>query len=58
MKIELTRAECEAAAEFIGENILDVIREDVDLDNIAWVRNMLNVQKKLEEAGEATDEDE
>ena len=55
MKVELTKTQCQVVAEFIEMNILDVIRNDTDIDNIAWLENMLDAKKALEKA---VDEDE
>lgn len=48
-KIELTKGQCESLSEFIEMNLLDVIRKDVDIDNLNWVRNILDAQKIFEE---------
>lgn len=49
VKIELTKGQCESLSEFIEMNLLDVIRKDVDIDNLNWVRNILDAQKIFEE---------
>ena len=53
MKVELSKTQCQAVAEFIEMNVLDVIRNDVDIDNIAWLENMLDAKRTL---GKAVDE--
>ena len=50
VKVELSKAQCQAVADFIEMNILDVIRNDVDIDNIVWLENMLDAKKMLEKA--------
>ena len=50
MKVELSKVQCQVVAEFIEMNILDVIRNDTDIDNIAWLENMLEAKRVLEEA--------
>lgn len=50
MKVELTKNQCQVVAEFIEMNILDVIRNDLDIDNIAWLENMLDAKRVLEKA--------
>lgn len=50
LKVELSKNECVCVAEFIEMNLLTVIRNDVDIDNIAWVENMLNAKRALEKA--------
>lgn len=51
MKIELTKAQCVNLAEFIDMHIFEAIRNDVDIDNIEWLRDMLDAQKAFNEAG-------
>ena len=50
MKVELSKVQCEIIAEFIEMNILDVIRNDTDIDNVAWLENMLEAKRVLEKA--------
>lgn len=50
MKIELTKGQCESLSDFIEMNLLDVIRNDAYIDNLVWVRNILEAQKIFEEA--------
>lgn len=50
MKIELTKGQCESLVDFIEGHLLDAIRNDTDIDNLNWVRNILNVHQVLEEA--------
>ena len=50
VKVELTKIQCQVVAEFIEMNILDVIRNDTDIDNIAWLENMLDAKQVLEKA--------
>ena len=50
MKIELTKDQCNNVAEFIEMNLLDVIRNDVDIDNIAWLESMLDAKRALVKA--------
>lgn len=42
MKIDLTKSQCESLIDFIECNLLDVIRNDTDIDNLEWVKNILN----------------
>ena len=51
MKVELTKDQCKNVAEFIEHNIFDEIRNDVDIDNIEWLRDMLDAHKVLQEYG-------
>lgn len=50
--IELTRDQCDKLAEFIEFNLLDVIRKDSDIDNLYWVKCMLDVWERLKEGAE------
>ena len=47
MTIDITKNEAHAAAELIGMNLFDVIRNDTDIDSLSWLRNVLNVYDKL-----------
>ena len=53
MLIELTKGQCESLADFIALNLLDVIRNDTDIDNLNYVRNLLNAQQAFEEASKS-----
>ncbi len=57
MKIELTKGQCESLSDFIEVHLLDVIRSDADIDNLNWVRNILDAQKIFEEAAKNEDHD-
>lgn len=50
MKIELTKSQCSNLATFIDLWLLREIRENEDLDNLDYVRDMLDMQKTFEEA--------
>ena len=50
MKVELTMSQCNNVAEFIEMNLLDVIRNDVDIDDVAWIEDMLDAKRALEKA--------
>jgi hypothetical protein len=50
MKVELSKDQCISLADFISLNLLDVIRNDVDIDNLNYVRNLLNALQTFEEA--------
>ena len=45
--IDLTQSQCKNIAEFIEFNIFEVIRNDVDIDNINWLIDMAEAYKKL-----------
>lgn len=44
---ELTKAEAYAIANFIDEYIFASIRQDEEVDNLWWVRDVLNGYEKL-----------
>ena len=57
MLVELTKDQCESLADFIALNLLDVIRNDMDIDNLNYVRNLLNALQVFEEAAKSEDHD-
>lgn len=48
--VPLSKPQCKNLAEFIELHLLADIREDDNIDNIEWVRSMLDAHKKLMEA--------
>lgn len=44
--IEITSSEATSLRDFIEFNLLDVIRNDTDIDSLLWVYNILNVYRK------------
>lgn len=53
MNVELTKSQCENLAFFIEMNLLEEIRNDLDIDNLNWLRDMLDAHKILEEAAKS-----
>ena len=53
MLVELTKGQCESLVEFIELNLLDVIRNDPEIDNLNYVRNLLNALQTFEEAAKS-----
>jgi len=53
MKVELTKGQCESLADFISLNLLDVIRNDADIDNLNYVHNLLNALEAFKEAAKS-----
>lgn len=47
MIIDLTKGEAYAVADIIDTYIFQMIRDDLDIDNISWLRNILNAYDKL-----------
>ena len=50
MKVELTKSQCENLAEWIDMHLLDVIRNDDEIDNLMWVKDMIIAQETLKKA--------
>ncbi len=50
MEVHLTESQIKNLADFIEFNLLDVIRNDDDIDNILWVNDMCEAYTKLREA--------
>lgn len=49
--VQLTKSQCKNVAEFIELHLIDAIRDDDDLDNVAWIADMIEAWKALEKAG-------
>lgn len=56
MIVELTKVQCQNIADFIELNLLDAIRNDVDIDNLVWVESLILAKKELEQAVKMCDE--
>lgn len=50
--IDLTKSQCDNLAEFIECHIFDAIRDEPDIDNIAWLIDMVDAYKKLKEVAD------
>jgi len=50
MKVELTKDQCQNAADFIGIYLLEAIRKDEDIDNLAWVESLILAKNAMEKA--------
>lgn len=50
MKFDLTKEQCESLIGYIEVNLLDVIRNDTDIDNLRWVQNILTAKDAFEKA--------
>ena len=50
MKVDLTKEQCESLIDYIEFNLLDVIRKDVEIDNLQWVQNILTAKDAFEKA--------
>ena len=49
LHLELTETETYNLANFVEENLIDVIRVDTDIDNFAWVRDLVTAHQKIAE---------
>lgn len=47
--IEITKDEAESLLDFIESNFYEVIRNDVDIDNINWAANIMSLYQKCKE---------
>ena len=54
--ITITPSEAVSLADFIQLNLIDVIRNDVEIDSIEWIYNLINVYKKCSGDIPCTDE--
>lgn len=44
--IELTTAEADSLLDFLELNLIDVIRNDTDVDSLEWLDNMMSIWRK------------
>lgn len=54
--ITITSSEAVSVADFIQLNLIDVIRNDLEIDSIEWIYNLINVYKKCSGQIPCTDE--
>lgn len=47
--IEITKEEAESLLDFIEVSFYEVIRNDVDIDNINWAVNIMSLYQKCKE---------
>lgn len=45
--MDLTKDEAYAVASFIDSYLIDMIRNDTDIDNVGWLINMVTAYQKL-----------
>lgn len=55
MKVELSKSQCENVAEFIEMYLFQAIRDDPDIDNLEYLRDMLDAEKALRKAVEVSE---
>ena len=56
MKVELSKSQCRNLALFIEVNLLHDIRSDPDMDNLDYLRDMLDAQRILRDAAAKEEE--
>lgn len=44
--VNITSSEATSLRDFIEFNLIDVIRNDEDIDSLLWIHNILNVYRK------------
>lgn len=57
LKVYLTRSQCHNMAEFINMYLLHAIRQDEGIDNLNWLRDMLDARDTLEQAVEDAEDE-
>lgn len=50
MKVELTKEQCDNLAEWIELRLLDEIRMDKEIDNLYWVKRMIEAFETFKKA--------
>lgn len=55
--VELTESMCKNVAEFIDMYLFHAIREDPDIDNIEWLRDMVGAQSVLSKYADRHDKE-
>lgn len=50
MKVELTKEQCDNLAEWIELRLLDEIRTDKEIDNLYWVKRMIEAFETFKNA--------
>jgi hypothetical protein len=48
MLVELSKDQWRNIVDFIELNLLDVIRQDIDIDNLKWVESMILAKNEIE----------
>lgn len=43
--VDLTKDQCESMVDLIELNLLDIIRNDTEIDNIQWLVNVVDAYK-------------
>ena len=54
-KVELTLGEAETLTDLIELYIFDIIRNDEEIDNINWLKNVMSIHEKCKQAEKGGD---
>lgn len=46
LAVELNYGECTSLADFIENNLLDIIRRDIDIENVQYVANLIHIWER------------
>ena len=49
--IHLTESQCDNLADFIDLYLIKAIREDEEIDNLMWIKDMIDIYTMLSEGG-------
>ena len=50
INVQLTKSQCRNVAEFIELNLIHHIQNDPDIDNVGWIKDMVDAMSILERA--------
>lgn len=50
MKIDMTKGQCESLIDYIELNLIDIIRNDTEIDSLEWVKNILDARDAFKKA--------
>lgn len=48
--VELTRSEAESLFEILETHLIEIVRDDEEIDNLNWLYNILVIWKKCRDA--------
>ena len=51
VEIHLTKSQCNNLADFIDFYLIKAIREDEEIDNLMWIKDMIDAHTVLREGG-------
>lgn len=50
MEFVFSKDQCESFIDLVEHDLLDIIRNDTDIDNIRWLSNIMDIYKIMSEA--------